>query len=271
MAKRINSGSAVKFCGFIAFGLIVIAVAGCSKHDDDTLVVGMELAYPPFEMRNDKNEPDGISVRMAEDLGEFLNRPVQIMDVAWDGIIPALKSGKIDLIISSMTKTEERARAISFSDGYVTNGLCVLVQKNSAIKSVEDIFKKDLRFAVKLATTGEIWAKANLPDAEFTTLDTAATCALEVAQGRVDAFIYDQISIYKYWKKHQDTTHPILNPIREETWGIGLRKDDSELQNEVNSFLKAYRDSGGFDKLADIYMKEEKATFEKMGVPFVFH
>src|SRR5690606_12137149 len=69
------------------------------------LVVGMELAYPPFEMRGPDNRPDGISVRMAEDLAAHLGRPLEIRDVEWDGIIPALQSGKIDAVISSMTRT----------------------------------------------------------------------------------------------------------------------------------------------------------------------
>ena len=271
MAERAHSGRFVIVVR-VLIGLLAVAVfCGCSGDGEDKLVVGMELAYPPFEMRNEQNEPDGISVRMAEDLAAYLEKPVEIRDVAWDGIIPALKSGKIDLIISSMTKTEERAKSIAFSDGYVTNGLCLLVRKDSEIKSIDDIRKPGLRFAVKLATTGEIWAKANLKEAEFTTLDTAATCALEVAQGRADGFIYDQISIYKYWKKHEDTTRPILNPIREETWGIGMRKEEPELLNKVNSFLKQYREAGGFDRLADQYMKQEKADFEELGVPFVFH
>ncbi|MDF1752546.1 MAG: transporter substrate-binding domain-containing protein [Verrucomicrobiales bacterium] len=251
--------------------LALFLITACSNEDSDALVVGMELAYPPFEMRNDQNEPEGISVSMARDLGKFLNRPVEIRDVAWDGIIPALKSGKIDLIISSMTKTEERARSIAFSDGYVTNGLCLLVPKDSPIESKDDLKQAGLKIAVKLSTTGEIWAKANLPDAKFTTLDTSATCVLEVVQGRADAFIYDQISIYQYWKKHPDTTRPILQPIRDETWGVGLRKGDTELKEQVNAFLEQYRSSGGFDRLADRYMKEEKEAFEKLGVPFVFH
>ena len=266
----------------VVFSLGFLLLAGCAEKPQgqtggetdegaEALVVGMELSYPPFEMRNAENQPDGISVRMAEALGEFLNRPVQIRDVAWDGIIPSLNSGKIDLIISSMTKTEKRARAIDFSDGYVTNGLCLLVPAGSPIESAEDLQAEGLRIAVKLSTTGDIWAKANLKKAKFITLDAAATCVLEVVQGRADAFIYDQISIYQYWKKYPDKTRPILNPIREETWGIGIRKGDTGLKDRVNAFLKHYRESGGFDSLANRYMKEEKEAFEKLGVPFVFH
>ncbi|MEM7145726.1 MAG: transporter substrate-binding domain-containing protein, partial [Verrucomicrobiota bacterium] len=124
--------------------LLLPGMVGCggdreSAGDAKPLVVGMELAYPPFEMRNAANEPDGISVRMAEALATYLDRPLRIEDVQWDGIIPALNSGKIDLIISSMTRTEERAEAIDFSDGYVTNGLCMLVGKESSIESVADM------------------------------------------------------------------------------------------------------------------------------------
>ncbi len=247
-------------------------LAGCGggPADDDTLVVGMELNYPPFEMRNSQNQPDGISVRIAEALGEYLERPVRIQDTAWDGIIPALKAGKIDLIISSMTVTEERSRAIAFSDGYVSNGLCLLVGKDAPIQSAEDLNQDGLTLAVKLSTTGEIWAKQNLPRAKFIVLDVAATCALEVVQGRADAFIYDQISVYNFWRKYPEETRVILDPIRQETWGIGLRQEDTALLQQVNAFIAQFRAEGGFDRLAERYMKEEKETFESMGVPFVF-
>lgn len=234
-------------------------------------VVGMELGYPPFEMRSPDNRPDGISVRMAEDLAIHLGRPLEIRDVEWDGIIPALQSGKIDAIISSLTRTPERERAVDFSDGYVTNGLCLLVAKDSPIRSAEDLKPGAHRVAVKLATTGHQWARAAHPDLELVVLDTSSACALEVAQGRADAFIYDQISIYQHWKTHQAKTRPILNPIREETWAVGLRKGDDELRARVNAFLADYRAKGKFDELADRYMAEEKAAFEEMGVPFIFH
>jgi polar amino acid transport system substrate-binding protein len=231
----------------------------------------MELAYPPFEMRGTDNQPDGISVRMAEDLAASLGRPLKIVDVAWDGIIPSLMTGEIDLIISSMTRTEERAESIDFSDGYVTNGLCMLVASDSEIKSVDDLPESGLTVAVKLATTGWTWAREELEGVELTVLDEATTCALEVVQGKADAFIYDQISIYRHWKQNEDTTRPILEPIREETWAIGIKKGNDALRAEVNAFLKEYREAGKFDELAERYMKAEREEFKKLGVPFIFH
>ncbi|MCB1229563.1 MAG: transporter substrate-binding domain-containing protein [Verrucomicrobiae bacterium] len=246
--------------------------AACQPADHpETLVVGMEMSYPPFEMRGTDNQPDGISVRMAENLADHLGRPLKLEDVAWDGIIPALQGGKIDLIISSMTRTDERAQAIDFSDGYVTNGLCMLVGKDSKIESVDDLQESGYRVAVKLGTTGHLWAQGHLEGVELVVLDEASVCALEVAQGKAEAFIYDQVSIYKQWKTHTAATRPILKPIREETWAIGIQKGNDELREKVNAWLADFRAAGNFDQLAERYMAEEKAAFEEMGVPFIFH
>lgn len=256
----------------LLLGLAGILFASCQ--DDSAvkpLVVGMEMAYPPFEMRGPDNQPDGISVRMSEDLAEYLGRPIEIRDVEWNGIIPALNAGKIDLIISSMTRTPEREQSIAFSDGYVTNGLCMLVRTDSEIQSIADVKPGEHKLAVKVATTGHQWARKALPGVDLITLDDSASCVLEVKQGKADAFIYDQISIYQYWKKYEDETRPILKPIREETWAVGLRKDDEELREQVNAFLAEYREQGRFDELAERYMAEQKAAFEEMGVPFIFH
>lgn len=255
--------------------LACIFSTSCTEKGNETgvkpLVIGMELAYPPFEMRGPDNQPDGISVRMAEDLAAHLGRPLEIRDVEWNGIIPALKSGKIDAIISSMTNTPERARMIAFSDGYVTNGLCMLVRKDSPIQSITDVKPGKHQLAVKLATTGHQWARKEIPEVDLITLDEAAACVLEVIQGKADAYIYDQISIYQFWKKYEDETRPILNPIREETWAIGMRQGEEDFHAAVNAFLKEYREAGRFNELADQYMAEQKAAFEEMGVPFIFH
>ncbi|MFV1994572.1 MAG: transporter substrate-binding domain-containing protein [Verrucomicrobiales bacterium] len=264
------------FLGLLLGAALPMLLSGCGDGDSGAgggkpLVVGMELAYPPFEMRGPDNKPDGISVAMARDLAAYLERPLRIEDIQWDGIIPALKSGRIDLIISSMTRTEERAEAIDFSDGYVTNGLCMLVARDSDIQGIGDLVAANGTAAVKLATTGHLYAREHLPQVQLTVLDDATTCALEVAQGKVDAFIYDQVSIYQYWRKHEKMTRPILDPIREETWAIGMRKGEEELRVEVNAFLEDYRSAGKFDLLAERFMAQERKAFKAFGVEFIFH
>lgn len=245
------------------------ALPACSKKDN-SLVVGMDMTYPPFEFKNEKGDPDGLDVRMAEQLAKSLGQPLKLESYAFDGLIPALQSGKIDLIISGMTQNEERAKSIDFSDPYAFTGLAILVAKNSAIQGMEDILKiPNVRIAAKSGTTGETWARKNLAGAKVTALDSEATCALEVAQGRADAFLYDQLSIYRYSKANEETTRALLKPFVEESWSIGIRKGNDELKNRVNAFLKQFHDSGGLAKLGDIYLVEEKKLLAEMGQPFI--
>lgn len=102
--------------------------------------------------------------------------------------------------------------------------------------------------------------------------DKESACALEVTQGKADAFIYDTLSIHKLWKQNQSTTKANLKPFEKniQEWGIGLRQDDKELLTQVNKFLKDYKSNGGFNKLADKYLSEEKKDFESQGIKFFF-
>src|SRR5262245_48968099 len=105
--------------------LLVLFLCGCSPGPKQKLIVGMELAYPPFEMTDAQNRPTGVSADLAEALGKHLGKEVTIQNLPFDGLIPALKTGKIDLILSSMTATPERAQSIAFSEPYVKTGLCL--------------------------------------------------------------------------------------------------------------------------------------------------
>ncbi|MBI2355110.1 MAG: transporter substrate-binding domain-containing protein [Deltaproteobacteria bacterium] len=235
-----------------------------------TLIVGMELSYPPFEMTDENGAPKGISVELASELGKFLGKRIVIQNMAFDGLIPALKSGKIDLILSSMTITDERRRSVDFSDPYLTTGLCLLVAKGSRVNSIADLDKAGITVAVKKGTTGHSFAAGNIRNARLLVLDREAAAVLEVVQGKADAFIYDQMSTYRNWQRNRDTTRALLNPFQVEQWGIALRKGDGQLKGEINRFLGSFRSRGGFERLGDIYLGEQKEAFREQGIPFLF-
>jgi len=230
----------------------------------------MDLTYPPFESKSASGEPEGVSVEIAKALADHLDRPLQIEALPFDGLIPALKTGKIDLILSSMTANEKRRKSIDFSDPYVRTGLAMLVPADSDVQGFDDLLSSDRRVAVRLGTTGEMFAKDRLPDTKLTVLDQDASCVLEVVNGRVDAYIYDQLSIFRYHQKHPETTRALLEPLLDEFWAIGIAKGSDDLRSAVNAFLADYRASGAFDELGYRFLKEEKAMLEKMGIPFLF-
>ena len=90
----------ISICGL---GIALMFLSGCSKgRDTHILVVGMELSYPPFEMTDENNQPTGVSVEMAQALANRLGKTLRIENIPFAGLIPALKTGKIDLIISSL-------------------------------------------------------------------------------------------------------------------------------------------------------------------------
>ncbi len=258
---------------FAFIGLIVIALAASTYADPDTtkpLIIGMELNYPPFEMTDAQGNPTGVGVDMAHALGEYLHRPIQIENTPFVGLIPALKTGRIDLIISSMTDTEERRKSIDFSDPYLSTGLAMLLPKNSTVKSISDLNKAGVTIAVKSGTTADIYATKNLTSAEVIRLDQDTAGALEVVQAKASAFLYDQMSIYQFHKLHPDDTLAILEPFQKESWAIGIQKGNDDLRKQVNAFLADFKAKKGFDALGDKYLKEDKEAFKRMGYPFYF-
>ena len=250
------------------FVFLTAAVIAPAAETAKPLIVGMELAYPPFEMTDTSGKPTGVSVDLATDLAKSLGRPVVIQNTSFDGLIPALKTGKVDLVISSMTATAERAQSIDFSEPYLSTGLCLLLKKDSAAKGIEDLDKAGVKVAVKKGTTGHLYATAKLKNAEILVLDKESAAVLEVSQGKVDAFIYDQMSTYQNWQHNKATTRAILEPFQKESWAVGIGKGNDELKGKVNAFIKEYRAKGGFEQLGDRYLKEMKDEFKRLGYTF---
>jgi polar amino acid transport system substrate-binding protein len=93
---------------------------------------------------------------------------------------------------------------------------------------------------------------------------------MEVVNGNVDAWIYDQLSIMNYHSKHADKTRALLAPLREEVWAVGLKQGDDELKAKVNDVLARMRGDGSFGKLAERFMAKEKQMMTAQELPFVF-
>lgn len=262
-----------KMCIFLSLLLLILAAGGCGKEEkkEEPLVVAMELAYPPFEGKDEAGEPTGVSVDLMKAFGEYIGREIKIENTAWDGLIPSLQTGTADLVISSMTIRPDRAEQVDFSDPYANALLAVLVNKNTDASSIEDLNQAGMKMAVKSGSTGHLYAESNLQNAELMVLPDESACVTEVAQGRADGFIYDQLTIYRNWQKNLDTTEAIFIPFQEpEKWGIAVQKGNGELLEQVNAFLKEFREEGGYDKLEETYLSEEKKAFDELGFQWFF-
>ena len=242
-----------------------------SSGTKETLIVAMELAYPPFETRDDAGEPAGVSVDLMKAFGEYAGYDIRIENTSWDGLIPSLQTGAADIVISSMTITEERKELIDFSDPYANALLAVLAGADSDIASVNDLNQAGKILAVKSGSTGHMYAEKNLPETELLVLPDESACVTEVAQGRADGFIYDQLTIYRNWQNNPDTTRAIFIPFQDvEKWGIAVQKGNEELLNQINAFLADYQANGGYEDLTEKYLAEEKKAFDELNFQWFF-
>jgi polar amino acid transport system substrate-binding protein len=280
---------------FIILMITLLALTGCTSNNEanavnndnnmsanndmetmedkelEVLRVGMELKYPPFETIDTDGNPAGVSVMLAESLGEYLGREVVIVETAYPSLIPALEGNNIDIIISSMTINEKRMEIVDFSDPYTTSQLMMLAHNDSKVQSPADLNDPEVIIASKSGTIGALWAAANAPDAQIKTVEEEATAVLEVAQGNADVFIYDPLSIINHQKNYSDTTRSILEPLPNTSgWGIAMRKGEDQLKADINAWLKEAKTDGTFETIREEYLKEKVKEFEDLGLDFFF-
>jgi polar amino acid transport system substrate-binding protein len=233
-----------------------LAAFGCRRDDRSTLdillergelIVGTEPEFPPFESIDERGEYVGFDMDMARELARDLGVELRIEPMAFDSLPTALATGKIDVIVSGMTATEERRKSRAFTEPYFLTGLCLLVNANAGIEKPSDVNGK--RVVVKLGTTGDINAPRLFKNIEITRLDTEGGCALEVVQGRADAFLYDQLSILRHHKQNPRTTRALLEPLTKEPYAMACRLGDTTFVDRLNAFLRTIRADGRYDRI----------------------
>lgn len=270
---------AVAFASFAIAAIALFALGACSpgpaggtnEDGKKTLTVAMELAYPPFETKDDSGTPSGISVDFMKDFGAAYGYDVDVENTAWDGLIPSLQTGKADCVISSMTITEERKQSVDFSDPYAKAQLAILANAKSNVASIDDLNQKGKKVAVKTGSTGDVYATKNLPNAEIVRLADESACVTEVVQGKADGFLYDQLTVYRNQQRNPDTTVAVFIPFQEpEGWGIAVKKGNSKLLGQLNEFIAKSKQDGEFDRLTQKYLPDEKEAFDKLGFTWFF-
>lgn len=293
--KRINHQGIRRGRGRIAVALATLAtcaalaLSGCSggsvsdgtqgegtadatgSEGAPTLTVAMELAYPPFETRTEAGDPTGVSVSFMQDFAEEYGYDLVIENTAFDGLIPALQTGKADCVMSSITITDEREEQVDFTEPYAVAQLAILANAESHIASIDDLNQAGRTVAVKTGSTGDVFATNNLTNATIVRLADESACVTEVVQGRADGFLYDQLTIYRNNQANPDTTEAVFIPFQDaEYWGIAVASGDDELREQLNAFIEESKGNGEFDRLTDEYLADEHAAFEELGFRWFF-
>lgn len=223
------------------------------------LRVGLEAGYMPFEMRDRSGKIIGFDVDLARLMARYMGVKLTLVNTQWDGIIPALLTGKFDLLMSGMTVTPERNLKVNFADPYVSIGQTVLIRKSLIGKITQREQLDDARYviATKLGTTGDIATRKHFPKARIKAFETEAEATLEVRNGRADAFVYDLPFNAVFAARYPGELGFLDQPFTDEPIGWAIRKGDPDFLNWLNNFLRVIKADGSYDAL---YQKWFKST-----------
>ncbi len=215
------------------------------------LRVGLETGYMPFEMRDKKGGIIGFDVDLARLAARYMGVKLTLVNTQWDGIIPALLTGKFDLLMGGMTITPERNLKVNFCDPYVLIGQTVLMNNKHRATVTRYDQLNDARYviAAKLGTTGDIAARKYLPNAQLKQFESEADAAMEVRSGRADAFVYDLPFNAVYVAQNPGSVVHLKEPFTQEALGWAVRKGDPDMLNWMNNFLAQIKRDGIYDAL----------------------
>lgn len=215
------------------------------------LRVGLEAGYMPFEMLDKNGNIIGFDVDLAKKMASVLKVKVVLVNTQWDGIIPALLTNKFDLIMGGMTITPERNAQVNFTQPYITVGQSALLQAKhrGKITDARQLDDPKIVIATKLGTSGDITATRMMRRATIRRFETESDAALEVKNGRADAFVYDFPFLAIYAAQHPETVGLLPQPFTKEALGWAIRKGDPDFENWLNNFLLSIRNDGTYDVL----------------------
>lgn len=240
----------------LLFCLIIFAViTACCTNDlkepswktSGELKIGTDATYPPFEMVNtESGRPEGFDIDIMRKICQINGWEPEFIVTPFDGIIPGLRGKKYDCIISAMSITPQRQAVVDFSEPYYQAGQIIAVPlQDTVVKSVENL--RGLKVGVQLGTTGERFAKS-LQGVTVFSFDNIGAAFIDMENGQIDAVLNDLPTTQEYIKL-KGNAKTVGELLSEESYGIAVRKGDTQLLDKVNSALKQISESGEYDRI----------------------
>ena len=217
-----------------------------------TLVMATNAEFPPYEYYED-GDIVGIDVEIAKAIAAKLGMELQIEDMAFDAIIPAVTSGKADFGAAGMTVTEERQRSVEFTDTYANSNQVAIVKEDSDITGSDALAGNII--GVQLGTTGDALA-TEIKDATVERYNKGLEAVQSLTQGKIDAVVIDQATAEAFVKKTEGIKI-LEEKMSEEEYAIAIKKGNMELVEKMNEAIKELKEEGKIDEIVAKYMDAE--------------
>ncbi|HCV1024599.1 TPA: ABC transporter permease subunit [Staphylococcus aureus] len=240
------------------------------------LRVGLSADYAPMEFEhtvNGKTEYAGVDIDLAKKIAKDNNLKLKIVNMSFDSLLGALKTGKIDIIISGMTSTPERKKQVDFSDSYMMTKNIMLVKKDKVndYKDIKDFNNK--KVGAQKGTEQEKIAQTEIENASITSLSRLSDVILALKSGKVEGVVVEKPVAEAYLKQNPKLgiSNVKFNEEEKDTV-IAVPKDSPKLLSQINKTIKEVKDKGLIDKYmtnAANAMNDDSGFISKYGSFFL--
>ncbi|HDA2696688.1 TPA: ABC transporter permease subunit [Staphylococcus aureus] len=240
------------------------------------LRVGLSADYAPMEFEhtvNGKTEYAGVDIDLAKKIAKDNNLKLKIVNMSFDSLLGALKTGKIDIIISGMTSTPERKKQVDFSDSYMMTKNIMLVKKDKVneYKDIKDFNNK--KVGAQKGTEQEKIAQTEIENASITSLSRLPDVILALKSGKVEGAVVEKPVAEAYLKQNPKLgiSNVKFNEEEKDTV-IAVPKDSLKLLSQINKTIKEVKDKGLIDKYmtnAANVMNDDSGFISKYGSFFL--
>lgn len=239
----------------ITFLVLTLVFAFSAVGLAQTYTVGTSAGFPPFEYVED-GEIVGFDIDLMKAIGEEMGFEVNFKDIAFDSLIPALKTGNIDVVAAGMTITEQREEVVDFSNSYYSADQSIIVKEDSD-KDISVIFG-DKDISVQTGTTGDLWVTEKLQDKGILTgnikrYDTFVLCVSDLVNENVDAVVLDSPVANRYAEMRPVEVVGII--VTGENYGLAVNNGNTELLDKLNEGLRKIRENGKMAEIIDKHFK----------------
>ncbi len=239
----------------LAAMMCVCLFAGCEQAaEKETLTMGTNAAFPPYEFMDENNNVVGIDAEIAAAIAEELGMELEIKDMAFDSLITAVSSGAVDIVLAGMTVTPEREESVNFTTSYATGIQVVIVPEDSAIATIDDLAGK--KIGVQTGTTGDIYCAGDYGEDAVARYDNGALAIAALANGQVDCVVIDNEPA-KAFVEANEGLKILETEYITENYAAAIAKENTELLDKVNGALATLADSGKLDEIISKYIKAE--------------
>lgn len=215
----------------------------------DKIYVGTNAEFPPFEYL-ENGEITGFDMDLVHEIGKIVDADIKIVDMAFDGLLPALQMKKVDLVIAGMTANEERMKTVSFTQPYYTASQVIIVKEgDNSIKSFDDL--KGKKVGVMLGFTGDM-VVSEIDGVKTERFNAAYAGIMALQAGKVEAIVLDSEPAKNYVAQNKGLVLADADAEQEE-YAIAVRKNDKELLEKVEKALTEIKENGTYDKLIQKY------------------